>query len=169
MRQFNKIFGIGLPRSGGQSLQHALVQLTGRAIIHSPGVQLYRYMQDDSIAGAVEVFAPLVWLEREYPDSLYVYNERCTDDIVKSCRRAYADSAQWNHPIWKYHIGQFRDYCQSYKLDHQVETHVMMIGGRVLFHDFVKLPRWDELCAFLDVPVPDEPYPRVDRFKRADN
>ena len=157
----SKIFGIGLPRSGGQSLWRALSILTG-SCIHSPGNRL------DSIEAnpaAVEVFLPIGLLDAEWPDSKYIFNVRDTMEWLRSCESVYPVSAGWNHPLWKYPLSAFWWYHDNYVECVMDEANRWNVKDRFLTHDFTREPSWEPLCEFLEVDVPNIPFPRVDRVK----
>jgi hypothetical protein len=137
-----------------------LATVTGKGIWHSPGAN---WDHDDG--GAVEVFAPLAWLERDYPNSLYIENKREKAAWFASCERAYRKSARWTHPIWRYPLSQFPDYYdQYYGQLHRLQRE---LGLEWLKWDITATPGWQPLCVFLGVNEPNEPFPNVDRFGRA--
>ena len=159
------VFGIGLPRCGGQTLQAALSILTKKTVVHSPGRSLPQVIGRNDIAGAVEVFAPIPYLLREFPDCKLILNGRPEDKWFASCVSVYGQSKHWNHPIWYYPLTQFKDYRSEYLDCRASYFNALRPKSRTLVIDITKEPEWDRLAAFLDVPVPDQPFPLVDRIK----
>jgi len=161
-----KIWGCGLPRSGGQTLQVCLqILYPSHVIYHSPGNRWSELDQHTNLLGAVEVFAPLTWLNENYPGSIYIYNRREIGSWLKSCASVYHQSDDWNHPLWLYPWSQFEHYHDDY-YDTWCEFCGSLESGSLLFEiDLIHNPTWDELCAALALPIPDVPFPRVDRVK----
>lgn len=159
-----KIFGIGLPRCGGQTLQMALGTVTGKRIWHSVGKH-YNQIQPDH-GGAVECFAPVSWLDDNYPDCKFVWNLRDVDSWLASCERVYHKSAGWNHPLWLYPLSQFRDYYEEYCDNLRRWCKSVYLEDRILQWNIMENPSWQPLCDFLGVPVPNERFPNVDRVGR---
>jgi hypothetical protein len=163
-----KVFGVGLPRSGGQTLGRALHILYGAPAIHSPG---NNWQAVDNARCSVELFAPPWWLDGKYRCKI-IYNDRDEQDWLASCKSVYHLSAQWNHPLWKYHIDQFSAYRDDYlegwlAQDHLQRSRRDACGGEsnFLLHDFTKDPSWEPLCDFLKLPNPGVAFPRVDAVK----
>lgn len=152
------IFGIGLPRSAGQTLQYAL-SILGFNTVHSPGSN-WEAVDKPGIDGAVEVFAPPQWLVDNYPGCKLIFNVREMDSWLASCMKVWNKSQRlnWNHPIWKYPMSQFEQYRIAYYTEasyYQCEK-----------VDLIANPSWDDLCRILDVPVPEVPFPNIDRHGR---
>lgn len=159
-----KVFGVGLPRCGGQTLQAALSTLFKRNVWHSPGNN-WHVIDESPCLGAVEVFASPFWLEENYPGSIYIYNYRDIDSWVTSCARNYRRSQQrnWNHPLWRYPLSQFEAYYTEY-YDRWLEfTRSISEPIRCFELNIVEQPRWLELCKGLQVTEPDVAFPRVDQ------
>lgn len=158
-----------MPRSAGQTLQTALYHLLPNrgAIWHSPGnsERCWRAIRGGDL-GAVEIFAPLEYLNREFPNSLFIWNCRDLDTWWASCKSVYEKSQKqnWNNPLWKYPIDQFPEYY--------VDATARWIAFRdshpdqCIEVDLIKYPNWVQLCDGLELPIPvGRPFPRVDRVK----
>lgn len=171
MRKFNKLFGLGLPRTGNQTLQDALGVLfrlyedNQNSTWHSPGNSLHRCMAGEARA-AVETFYHPAYLEAQYPDSLFIFNTREHASWFLSCQEVYLRSVDYNHPIWRYSL----DYFTAYYLDYvaarmkYAEDH----PDRVLVWNLIANPTWGPLCDFLEVDPPPTPFPRSDEhFSRS--
>lgn len=156
------IFGIGLPRCGGQTLHHALATLTGKKIMHSPGRRWGLLTPD--YGGAVECFAPIPWLLKMYPGCKFVWNMRDFEPWLASCQRVYNQSHKFNHPLWLHPLEQF----EAYREDYYIRTVNSIYGraDRFLRWDITANPSWEPLCEFLELPVPHTRFPNVDRVGR---
>lgn len=159
-----KVFGIGLPRCGGQSLQLALCQLGYKHVVHSPGNRVDVIKRCDA---AVEVFLPLHWLEETYPGSLYVVNRRPLGAWLESMRSVYMLSGEWNHPIWQYPPSAMRHYALDYYVSLHHTARRLLIKDRVLWIDITAGDGWERLCTLLSKPVPDTAFPRRDAIKNS--
>lgn len=155
----DKVFGIGLPRCAGQTLQQALAVLTGRRVWHS--ANSLGVMADEDL-GAVECWFPVPYLEKEFPGSKYIVNVRDVDAWLRSCESVYSRSSSWNNPLWKYPLDSFRYYRDEYL---SARLGKCSIPDRVLVWDVTEDPCWGPLCDFLHVSPPAVPFPRVDRVK----
>lgn len=158
------IFGIGLPRSAGQTLGAALQLLYPEyKVWHSITGSKWGVIDDTAVA-AVEVYAPHSWLERHWPDSLYICNYREPESWLASCQKVYQRSQErgWNHPLWELPPTSWVDYYNDYY--EQVESRVP--EHRLLWWNILEDPSWDSLCDFLDVPVPAEQFPNQDHHGR---
>jgi len=167
-----RIWGIGLPRCAGQTLQQALAHFLqpGERIIHSPAWNWDNLQPTDPFfRGAVEVFAPLPWIERHYPGSFYVFNIRDREVWLQSCLKHWTRShvQNWMHPLWRYHWTQFEDYARSYLderwdyLNHYVDS------DRWISWDITHNPSWEPLEELFDyiLPDPKPPFPNKDRYR----
>lgn len=161
-----KVMCLGLPRSGGQTLQAALQMLyPGEVIWHSPGNKWADMDSAGPWRGAVEVFAPPRWIRQHYSNVKFIVNYRQKESWLKSCQVVYPKSPHWNHPIWKYPLSQFIDYYDAY----YDAIHRQLEGENYLFTDFTVYPVWQILCTFLGKPVPKYEFPNVDSVRRIDS
>lgn len=159
------VIAIGLPRSGGQTLQKALQILLGKEVVHAPGKALPHLLSSQSVGGMVEAFAPVEYLIHRAPHAKLIYNDRKRDDWWRSCARVYHQSSAWNHPIWKYPFEQFPEYYNEYRDVRERYACAMRAGkkkSQFMWHDFTVSQSWDRLCEFLGVAVPGEPFPNID-------
>ena len=161
MRTPVKTFGIGLPRCGGQTLQHALHILLG-SCVHSPGH--HPGIMDEHPA-SVEVFLdPQTLVDRYGRDIALIMNTRDAASWLRSCQSVYHLGGNWNHPIWRHPLDDFMAYRAQYigRRESLREE-----GPRTLWIDLIADPGWSPLCDFLGVPIPNVPFPRVDRLHRS--
>lgn len=156
------IFAVGLPRSGGQSLLQALTVLTGRQFWHSISPTRWHVLEPHH-GGAVEVYAPICWLEKRYPGPhQYIVNVRACQPWLASCERQWPRSQNdhWNHPLWRYHPTQMTAYRAAYEQMRKKE-----LGDKAtLWLDITQQRGYEVLAAFLRVDTPPLEWPRVDRF-----
>ena len=172
-----KVFGIGLHRTGTTSLAAALDRL-GFRCRHHP----YALFEDlgSPLLAEYEAFCdlpvPLLYpdLDAAFPGSKFVCTTRDLDSWLKSTEWLFTVGRRrfrWDRePI----IDQI--HRRLYGIDHfdaevfervwhqhheAVETYFADRPGDLLWFDFSKGAGWEPLCSFLEVPVPDEPFPHT--------
>lgn len=155
-----KVFGIGLPRTAGQSLQQALAIILKREVWHS--VDSLDVIKPEH-GGAVECWFPISEIEKAFPGSLYILNVRDRAEWLESCRSVYgrSQSESWNNPLWREPLEEFPAYADKYLVD-RLGT---KLADRMLIWDITQDPCWGPLCAFLHVNPPTASFPRLDRVK----
>lgn len=166
------IWGIGLPRTGGQTLLNALYYLHDRRgeYWHSIQSDKWNIVNQNTVA-CVEVFAPIRWCERFNGKHKYILNYRRDSAAwFESCCKFIERSKtqMWNHPLWMRSPCQWQDYYDEYyfckkeylessKLDY-LEVDVTECGNK----------GWRILADFLNVESNSQypPWPNIDKFSR---
>lgn len=163
MRTFNKLWGISPPRHGNQTLQECI----GCVIVprkdccwHSVGVHLHDCMAQPNARASVETFYHPTFLERCYPNSLFILSIRDKTQWLRSCANIYHKSTEYNHPLWKHSLDYFSDYYDEYMLTRLAFAD--QYPDRCLVWDLFKNPTWGPLCNFLQTPEPQITFPHID-------
>ena len=172
MRSFNKIFGIGMPRTGTHSLVAALNMLGIQSLHYNDEIgrhfRLANYKPEKlgkvrGIANTCEHSYPQ--LDKAWPNSLFILTERSSMDAwLKSCKTMWPSvkssdlhfieifgSTQFNEDRWRYvyetHNRNAREYFEKRQCD-------------LLIVDWGKGDGWKELCGILEIdecpPFPHE-------------
>ena len=165
MRKFNKLFGVGLNRTGTSSLHEALKMLDISSIHASTTlwerVELNRLMTWPLLTGMESTKAfldhPVDWLykelDRHYPNSIFVYTWRDLSSWMKS--RIWL--AEWVGTkidettlirLWHNHSHEVAEYFKN-RQDVFLEINICAGEG------------WEKLCPFLDVDMKVEPFPHI--------
>jgi len=175
MRQFNKVFGIGISRTGTSSLTLAL-EILGIPTVHWPtnmyDICKYRGATDITVACRFKE------LDQIFPDSLFVYTERES----KSWLRSVTDHYKKKDPaeILPFGAKQFAheadikifgkiwpkdcDFIQCYeKHQKDVFSHFGPRNNRLLKCNICLGDGWSKLCRFLEIPTPNTAFPRLNR------
>lgn len=173
------IFGIGLPRTGTRSLKQALRILGFRDV---SGLTQYRrdFYQGrlalpagkDAIVGGISGY--YLALDKLYPGSKFILTIRDEDRWLNSVNNLWGVTYEpeeskvrlswlWQHfGINAYHVDVLRVIYRSSKLGA-----IEYFANRP--KDFLVLdieqPQWPQLCGFLGLPIPDEPYPFEGKWK----
>ena len=179
-----KIFGIGLNKTATVSF-HEAMSILGFRSIHWGGPEfkapIVRAKNASlplltDVSPEWEVFSDIQvltnnfdLLDEQYPGSRFVLTTRPLDDWLDSRRRhVEKNRARAEHGTYS---GDFLeidvdDWTQEY-LDHheRVRSHFAGRPDALLEIDITAGEGWAPLCTFLDVPVPDVPFPWENRYQ----
>ena len=186
-----KVVGAGLGRTGTASLKVALEELgVGRCyhmgeVMQDPthighwmdaagGNQDWDTFLED-YGATVDYPACSFWRElaEYYPDSKVLLSTRSAESWFESVNETimsqrlneFISGSPWGEmirkTIWDSVENRMddRDYMVSYFNRRNDEIREVMPADRLLIYEVTQ--GWEPLCGFLDVPVPDKPFPRV--------
>jgi hypothetical protein len=181
----NKVFGIGLSRTGTRSLAVALQRL-GFAAVHFPSdpVTFDQLTRGDLRLRILERFdavtdTPVVpyyaQLDALFPGSRFILTVRDREAWLSSCERLWRHTAAVQarpfhrfintavYGTWDFAAERFA-YVEA---RHRAEVHRHFAGrpGALLELDLTAGAGWGPLCAFLERPVPAEPFPHEDLLR----
>ncbi|MYB38983.1 MAG: hypothetical protein F4Y26_16690 [Gammaproteobacteria bacterium] len=171
-----KLFCIGFHRTGTKSLaaalQHLGYRVTGPNGVHDPAIAERALALALGLAAEFDSLNdnPAAVLYREldvaFPGSRFILTKRSADAWLASAVRFFgADETPMRE--WIYGHGSpigsevaYRRRCEA----HNAEV-LSYFQGRsdLLVLDFECGDGWQELCAFLGEPVPDVPFPHINR------
>lgn len=183
----NKVFGIGFHKTGTTSLAKAL-RILGYNTIHgdpsqSPpfgdsGITLIKQIESGNFQlptlDKYEAFTDnpyfTIWKElyEKYPGGKYILTVRDERKWIKSCIRFFKDREVL--PMRKWMFGEYGDPSSSQKarqawLDRYRDHNQQIIDkfkdcpSNFLIMDISNGDGWNELCNFLEKPMPDVPFP----------
>lgn len=175
----SKIFGIGLSKTGTNSLTIALKKLGYDAVHARRQIHLHRHEASTDIP----VAARYKQLDAQYPGSKFIVTYREIDSWLESCSNhfrternvigmrdprvifEYAFSRGAIYGVSRYDEDAFR---AAYKRHHRgINEYFKDRPDDVLWLNIVGGEGWAELCAFLNKPVPNEEFPhRNQRSKK---
>lgn len=172
-----KVFCAGLGKTGTTSLKEALRMLDYRTIrlpLDWRGITDF----DAALPGVSAAMYPE--LDKAFPGSRFILTVRDVDGWLKSIERdmgrkqnVQRDRADERNRLLEILYGSpvfdQERFRQAFH-DHQARVR-NYFAGRVddlLVLDVTKSSGWDELCSFLDEPVPDEPFPFVNKASELD-
>lgn len=170
-----KVFGIGLSRTGAQTLNDCLEML---------GYRSHFVLIDDDLEALLPRFDafthfPLVEryaeLDRRFPDSKFILTVREREDWLQSCEfrtslpgastaslalleRVYG-SETFDHSL-------FSDTYDRYH--NEVKRHFAGRGGSLLILDLCGGEGFEKLCPFLGKEIPHEPFPHSKKNSRVE-
>ena len=184
-----KVFGLGLSKTGTSSLGEAL-NVLGIKTIHYPFDnntynELYEGQYNLTILneydGIVDIpVAPYyAQLDKVYPDSKFILTIQDIESWLKSVDKHWELMMQWwhNYPEFKrFHefIGVAVYGSMLFNKDRfrfVYETHAKNVidyfknnKEQFLVIDICAGEGWKELCSFLDLPIPEEPFPHANEW-----
>ncbi len=171
-RAFNKVFEVGMPKTGTTSLGAAFRLLGLRTLGWAPKVHFEFTKRGDpepalELALDHEAFEDGPWhnlpvrlLDSRFPDSKYILLEREGDDWYESMCSEYSDPKH----VWFHQLGK-----QEWMLrkDNKYQGVLNYFSSRpqdILVMNIVDAgDGWDKLCPFLELPIPDAPFPWLNR------
>jgi hypothetical protein len=191
-----RIFGIGLSKTGTTSLTRAL-EILGYETNHFPysalryeggrlRLDMERLQQWDAVTDSpVALFYDR--LAERFDDAKFILTVRDIDAWLDSCERNHVWPGDYvrnkgirkfphirkilslHHHVYgseQFNRATFRDAYEKHVT--QVRTYFAGNGHDLLVMDICGGDGWGPLCDYLGVPVPDEPFPRenVGKFKR---
>jgi hypothetical protein len=177
------IFGIGLSKTGTQSLAEVLTIL-GYPCIHYPSAELMLAGEYDRAFGAslaacdITVSAFYKQLDRAYPESLFILTTREMNKWLESveAHMSYVlENAPHEHADG-HPKGAVRELCFSTRgyseemyrqayLDHLsgVQSYFASQNDRLLIVDLTNGDGWEPICSFLGRDIPREPFPHKNK------
>lgn len=169
-----KIIGIGLPKTGTNTLAAACEILGVQNIAHRPEGMLQQYRDtgswDMGKRGAVFDINPwpLRAMVDAYPDARFIHTVRPVDLWLASCQRHFQPSPFINplgrleiFGVCKWAEGVFRE--THYRHGRFVDAFSSAEKGFYVMQFEIGRDGWRELCQFLGVPVPSVPFPHLNK------
>ncbi|MFW6281589.1 MAG: sulfotransferase family protein [bacterium] len=184
MRKLNKIFQIGLNKTGTKSLHYAL-GILGFNSVHWVGkegnikeiikdnnnekkdllenISHYDCYTDWSTAKTLYLFKKL---DKEYPNSLFILTTRDVDDWVESRKKHIKRNLKKNpnkQTEW-YKLSE-EEWRKDWKNAHKMIYDYFKNKDNFLVINICEGEGWDKLCNFLKCEIPNKPFPHKNNSK----
>lgn len=180
MRQWNKVFEIGSPKTGTTSLGKAF-EVLGLKHKGWDIKLLKKYLAQDydeilKVAQKFEAFEDGPWhdpgmykiLDRAFPSSKFILLERDLEDWINSYQKFFS----YDNPVWPKEARELRN-IQPIRTKAEKEAVIAEHLSRyaeirdyfrdrpadLLVMNVCEGEGWEKLCPFLDLPIPDKPFP----------
>lgn len=178
--KYQKVFGIGLGKTGTTSLTEALEELGYNKAIHFPiddhnmSLVLNGYYDAATDTPIARDYKKLLEL---YPEAGFILTTRELQSWLKSME-THMTKGRGKHGARRSNIAKLRtDLYGSKKFDRELyeqafKTHLMNViehftetgnMDRLLIHSFSDNPGWEVLCKFLELEVPDIDFPHLNK------
>lgn len=179
---WNKIFGIGLGKTGTTSLTKAMEILGFTPAVH--GIKYIDELRGVKFAADIFIAARWQFLAYAYPKAKFILTDRDTQSWLNSTQRHYQSTqrknmegvpTEWGLKIplrtaesrWLMYRTTTFDAQKFEKAinKHRLTTQIFFKSQpeRFLVMDIINRDGWEKLCPFLDVPIPDIPFPYKNR------
>jgi Sulfotransferase domain len=165
--RYPKVWGIGLARTGTTTLCEVFRLLGYETVLHNPHFPLL-----ETADGAADNECALFYryLDYRFPGSKFILTTRALTDWLKSIKfvldRYPVIGREDNIAIFRrmtlYGTVSFDELkmTSTYLRHHSDVRHYFRDrADQLLEVDFTRGDGWKEICGFLDMPIPDEPFP----------
>lgn len=179
---WDKIFGIGLGKTGTTSLTRAMKILGITPVAH--GIKYIDELREVKFAADIFISARWHFLAYAYPQAKFILTDRDTDSWLDSTRRHYestqrrsmegtptdyglkiplrtAESRWLMYGTTTFESEEFRKAMDKHRLTTQIYFESQ--PERFLIMYITQGDGWDKLCKFLDVPIPNVPFPHKNK------
>jgi hypothetical protein len=184
-KKINKIFGIGLSRTGTSSLNQALIRLGFKSVHYPPIKHLFNVMEKYDAATDTTVAVKYKELDKKYPNSKFILTIRDVGEWLDSCKwffsreKAQRDAQRrQGKPI----LSQQQLFIRRYLYGNEFFDEESYREGFLLFlkdaqlyfknrpddllvMNIAKGDGFNVLCPFLGVPTINKPFPHL-HYKR---
>ncbi len=173
-KNFNKIFGIGLSKTGTASLAYAL-RLLGISCLHYPINRETIKTSDAIVDGLVAVDFP--YYDYYYQGSKFIYTIRSYDEWIASCKIHFEMKLSpeilknskekihklfWENMFFVWGTDTFDEklWKKTYE-NHQniIKEYFKNRSEDLLIIDICSGEGWEKICPFLGVSIPKEAFP----------
>lgn len=169
------VWCVGLPRTGTTSLIAAL-DILGYTAKHNP-----RFEELKTLNAAADNICAMHYryLDERFSGSKFILNTRDLESWLESMRTIFSrgpiphDPRDIDHPQHEWLIARRMAVCGTVRYDrrrlteayfrHQSDVLSWFQDRReqLLIMDVVRGDAWETLCGFLNLPVPDQPFPHL--------
>ena len=173
-----KVFGVGLQKTGTTSLGKAL-QLLGYTVVESEIDREPLYRGDmqalfacfDTYDAAEDNPWSILYkeLHQKFPDAKFILTIRDEEKWIRSMVNHFGTSTT---KLREFIYGQGKGspigneqlYVQRFQKHNQdVVEYFERFPGQLLVIDITKQARWDEICAHIGLPIPNVPFPFLNK------
>ena len=183
-----RIIGVGLNKTGTTTLGHALNALNIPTIDYPTDPRtLHQLEHGDYDLDILKTYMGVTdtpvgffypQLDKVYPGSKFILTVREKNSWLKSVRDHWPFVMEWSEHeenfkkftyyafISVYGSLHYNEDRYSYVYDHHVECVRQYFADRpgdLLIMDICAGEGWEKLCPFLGIPVPEEPFPHLNR------
>lgn len=174
----DKIFGIGLNRTGTGSLAAAL-RILGYKVSHwthhteicqQLALNRFDFPFLEEYDAVLDLPIPAIYkeLHQHYPNAKFIYTWRDFHSWINSHKKMYEKLGDIPLFETKLVYGDFKFNRHKWFHTHENHNKEVLKYFKKKDKNFISLRynnnHWEELCKFLDKPIPDEPWPHVNKL-----
>ncbi|MHA1408732.1 MAG: sulfotransferase family protein [Candidatus Odinarchaeia archaeon] len=178
-RKINKIFCIGLPRTGTVSITNAL-KILGYESIHfvQYSDMFWRTLDIKDAFSDMTICCIFELLDCLYPNSKFIYTIRRMDEWLKSSKNKFSKplgnwsiygslkllfgKRYYDEELWKKGYIKYDKRVRDYFKDREQDLLIINIcEGK-------DSEKWEKICTFLNKPIPDVEFPYLNKYKKAE-
>lgn len=168
-----KVFGIGLSKTGTTSLHHALGALGLKSKHYPQRPEIFscdfRHLDRYDAVTDIPIAPYYPQLDAAYPGAKFILTVRNVDEWLQSMEKWWRRERRPSefmlrvriavYGVVEFHAARLRYVYEKHASD--VREYFARRPGDLLILDICAGEGWDELCAFLRKPVPSSPFPFV--------
>jgi hypothetical protein len=182
MRTWNKVFGIGLSKTGTLSLDAAFGMLGLRSVHYPPAEDMlegrFSVLAGYDAASDISVSVAFRELDRAFPGSRFILTIRDPAHWLESIeahlarRNTHAYTGRTPAGMLRERVYGSRTfnrdrYTRAFRCHTEaVDEHFRSRPDDLLVMDICSGQGWDHLCPFLGLPTPTEPFPHRHKTPR---
>ena len=175
MEKAGKIFCIGFHKTGTSSLAEALRMLgytvTGPNFVNNRQFPTNALSMALEVANQYDAFQDNPWpilfkdMDHEFPGSKFILTTRPTDRWLKSVLKHFGKKdtpmRKWIYGVG-HPLGHEKVFTDRYEAHYaEVAEHFKDRPEDLLVFPLTEGAGWSELCPFLEKPIPEEPFPKL--------
>lgn len=165
-RTFNKIFGIGLGKTGTVSLKTALERLGFKIALYPSGNTFFKQIDEADGAVDLSISCRFEELDEKYPDSLFICPVRDLESWLRSCSVQYAKPQRWNVLGTKYRLMMFgtdiynrEKFIEAYYKHEKRVKNYFKDRNDLLIINIIGGEGYEKLCPFLGMEILNDKFP----------
>lgn len=164
-----KVWDIGLPRTGTSTFCKAVKILGYQKVKHNPRLEHLQDLDAAADAGCVIYYK---YLDYKYPNSKFVLCTRALEDWLASAEFIYTKYPSVDRDIailrrmMLYETVTFdrQKFIDAYHRYHEdVYRYFKDRPDDFLEMDLTAGDGWEKLCDFLELPIPEQPFPHANK------
>lgn len=176
-RKYNRVFGIGMHKTGTSTLGLALHELGFKVL--GARTDLAKYLLNGNtnyvleVASGFDALQDVPWanlfkqLDIKFPNSKFILTERSEDKWLKSVLNHFGDR-NTDMRNWIYGaaspIGNEEVYLNKFKShNEEVKSYFRHRPDDLLIVSWERGDGWEKLCPFLDLPIPSKNFPHMNK------
>jgi len=169
--RYPKVWGIGLARTGTTTLCEVFRRLGYEIVLHNPHFPL---LETADAAADNECALFYRYLDYRFPGSKFILTTRALRDWLKSIKfvldRYPVNDHDDNIAVFRrmtlygtVSFDELKMTCTYLRHHAEVRRYFRDREADLLEVDFTRGDNWERICSFLEIPVPNDPFPHLNK------